>query len=40
VLAVAGGLDKAEALRAVLATGLITGLIVDEATAQRLVRVD
>ncbi len=40
VLAVAGGRDKAEALRAVLATGLITGLIVDEATAQRLVRVD
>lgn len=34
VLAVAGGTYKADAIRAVLNTGLITELIVDEATAQ------
>lgn len=33
VLAVAGGKEKAEAIRAVLNTGLITELIVDEAAA-------
>lgn len=37
VLAVAGGTHKAAAIRAVLNTGLITELIVDEAAAQRLV---
>lgn len=36
VLAVAGGTSKADAIRAVLNTGLITELIVDEAAAQRL----
>lgn len=36
VLAVAGGRSKAEAIRAVLNTGLITELIVDEAAAQLL----
>lgn len=34
VLAVAGGKGKAEAIRAALNTGVITELIVDEATAQ------
>lgn len=37
VLAVAGGQSKADAIRAVLNTGLITELIVDEAAAQLLV---
>lgn len=37
VLAVAGGKNKAEAIRAVLNTGLITELIVDESAAQLLV---
>ena len=36
VLAVAGGRDKADAIRAVLNTGLITELIVDETAAQLL----
>lgn len=36
VLAVAGGKSKADAIRAVLNTGLITELIVDEAAAQML----
>lgn len=36
VLAVAGGVGKADAIRAVLNTGLITELIVDEAAAQQL----
>lgn len=35
VLAIAGGTSKAEAIRAVLRTGVITELIIDEATAQR-----
>jgi DNA-binding transcriptional regulator LsrR (DeoR family) len=38
VLAVAGGEYKAEAIRAVLNTGVITALIVDEATAQTCLR--
>jgi DNA-binding transcriptional regulator LsrR (DeoR family) len=38
VLAVAGGEYKAEAIRAVLNTGVITELIVDEATAQSCLR--
>lgn len=38
VLAVAGGQYKAEAIRAVLNTGVITELIVDEATAQTCLR--
>lgn len=38
VLAVAGGTYKAEAICAVLNTGLITELIVDEATAQLCLR--
>ncbi len=37
VLVVAGGRDKADAIRAVLNTGLITELIVDESAAQLLV---
>lgn len=36
VLVVAGGKDKADAIRAVLNTGLITELIVDESAAQLL----
>ena len=35
VLAVAGGLYKADAIRAVLASGVLSALIVDEATAAR-----
>jgi DNA-binding transcriptional regulator LsrR (DeoR family) len=38
VLAVAGGEYKAEAIRAVLNTGVVTALIVDEATAQMCLR--
>lgn len=38
LLAVAGGTDKAEAIRAVLRTGLLTALIVDEATARAVLR--
>ena len=34
VLAVAGGKYKADAIAAVLRTGVVTALIVDEATAQ------
>lgn len=37
VVAVAGGPDKAEAIDAVLRSGLLTGLITDEQTARRLV---
>jgi DNA-binding transcriptional regulator LsrR (DeoR family) len=37
VVAVAGGPSKTEAIRAVLRTGFVTGLITDEATAGRLV---
>jgi len=38
VLAVAGGKDKADAIRAVLRTGVLTALIVDEATAKAVLR--
>ncbi|WP_208539154.1 sugar-binding transcriptional regulator [Algihabitans albus] len=38
VYAVAGGAQKVAALNAALASGLFTGLITDEATADRLVR--
>lgn len=37
VVAIAGGLVKFEAIRAALRSGLLSGLIVDEATARRLV---
>jgi DNA-binding transcriptional regulator LsrR (DeoR family) len=37
VVVIAGGRGKARAIDAVLATGVVTGLITDEATAQRLV---
>jgi DNA-binding transcriptional regulator LsrR (DeoR family) len=37
VVAIAGGRDKPRAIAAVLASGLITGLITDEATARELV---
>jgi DNA-binding transcriptional regulator LsrR (DeoR family) len=37
VVAVAGGPRKTEAIRAVLASGLVTALITDERTARRLV---
>ncbi len=37
IVAVAGGADKTAAIRAVLTTGLLSGLITDEATARRLV---
>jgi DNA-binding transcriptional regulator LsrR (DeoR family) len=36
VIALAGGKDKLAALEGALATGLVTGLITDEATAHRL----
>ena len=39
VVAVAGGEDKTAAIAAVLRSGLVTGLITDEATAARLVEV-
>jgi len=38
VVAIAGGRGKARAIGAVLASGLLTGLITDEATARRLVQ--
>ena len=38
VLAVAGGKYKADAIRAVLRSGVITALIVDEATAELVLR--
>ncbi len=38
IVAIAGGSAKVEALRAVLASGVLAGLITDEATAQALVR--
>ena len=38
VVVIAGGQGKGRAIDAVLATGVVTGLITDEATAQRLVR--
>lgn len=37
VVAIAGGLQKTEAIRAALKSGLLTGLIIDEVTARRLV---
>lgn len=40
VVAVAGGAAKREAIHAVLATGLVHGLITDETTARRLVERD
>jgi len=36
IVAIAGGLVKVTALRAVLRSGLLHGLIIDEATAQAL----
>ncbi len=36
IVAVAGGAIKADAIRAVLASGLLTGLITDERTARAL----
>jgi len=39
VLAVAGGKYKADAIRAVLRSGVVTALIVDEATARTVLRV-
>lgn len=36
VVAIAGGPSKTDAIRAALKSGLLTGLIVDEATARRL----
>lgn len=36
-VAVAGGVEKVEALRAVLCSGLLEGLSTDEATGHRLV---
>jgi DNA-binding transcriptional regulator LsrR (DeoR family) len=38
VVAIAGGRGKARAIAAVLASGLLTGLITDESTARRLVQ--
>ena len=38
VVAVAGGQGKARAITAVLNSGALTGLVTDEATAQRIVR--
>ena len=38
IVAIAGGAAKVEALRAVLASGVLAGLITDEVTAQELVR--
>lgn len=37
IVAIAGGLLKTEAIRAALKSGLLTGLIIDEATARSLV---
>lgn len=37
VVAIAGGLSKLQAIRAVLRSGILKGLIIDEATARRLV---
>lgn len=36
VIGVAGGIDKAAALRATLASGLLSGLVTDEATARKV----
>jgi DNA-binding transcriptional regulator LsrR (DeoR family) len=40
VVAIAGGHGKARAIRAVLQSGVLTGLITDEATARRIVERD
>ena len=37
IVALVGGLSKVDAIRAVLASGLVTGLITDELTAQALI---
>lgn len=37
VVAIVGGTEKEDAIRATLKSGLLTGLIIDEATARRLV---
>ena len=39
VVAIAGGEHKTEAILAALRSGLLTGLIIDETTARRLVNV-
>jgi DNA-binding transcriptional regulator LsrR (DeoR family) len=36
VIAIAGGLEKTESIAAVLASGMLSGLIIDEGTARRL----
>ena len=36
IVALAGGTSKTQAVRAILASGLLFGLITDEATARRL----
>ncbi|MEX0449736.1 sugar-binding transcriptional regulator [Spiribacter sp. 221] len=38
LVAIAGGIEKVESISAVLASGKLTGLIVDEATARRVLR--
>ncbi|MCC6196221.1 MAG: sugar-binding transcriptional regulator [Burkholderiales bacterium] len=38
VIGVAGGIDKAAAIRATLASGLLSGLVTDEATAREVLR--
>jgi DNA-binding transcriptional regulator LsrR (DeoR family) len=40
VVAIAGGHGKARAIRAVLSSRVVTGLITDEATARRIVEPD
>ncbi|MEZ5858145.1 MAG: sugar-binding domain-containing protein [Geminicoccaceae bacterium] len=40
VTAIAGGRGKARAIHAVLQSGLLTGLVTDEATARRLAELD
>ena len=37
IVALAGGSSKTQAIRAILLSGLLFGLIIDEATARRLV---
>ncbi len=37
IVAISGGTTKVDAMRAVLATGLLTGLITDERTARAIV---
>jgi DNA-binding transcriptional regulator LsrR (DeoR family) len=36
VIAIAGGLEKTESIAAVLASGMLSGLVIDEGTARRL----